>query len=98
MQTALLLIALGFGFKIFAEASSNAKKSVRQLGRAVGGIIMIVSLLGTLCTVYYTIQCAKGGFAYSHPMMGGKMWGMGGKMCPITGKPLADMTAQSKNN
>ncbi|MBI4372130.1 MAG: hypothetical protein HY585_00185 [Candidatus Omnitrophica bacterium] len=87
MQTALLLIALGFGFKIFAEASANAKRSVRQLGRIVGGFIMIFSLLGALCTVYYSVQCAKGGYSYS-PMMG-KMWGMGGKMCPITGKPLA---------
>ena len=92
MRTALLLIALGFGFKIFAEASSNAKKSVRRLGRVVGSIIMITSFLGTLCAITYTIK-HEGGLCPT-----GKHWGMSGKMCPLTGKPLADMTAQSKGN
>ena len=48
MRTALLLIALGFGFKIFAEASTNAKKSVKQVGRFVGIVIMLVSFLATI--------------------------------------------------
>lgn len=88
MQIGLLLIALGFGFKIFAEASTHAKKSVKQLGRVIGVGIMIVSFLGTVCAVTCAIQYGKG-FC---PM--GKNWGMGGKMCPITGKPLADMSVQ----
>ena len=96
MQTALLLIALGFGFKIFAEASANAKKSVKQLGRLVGIVIMVVSFVGTLCTVWYTISCGK-----MYGPMGGKYW-MGGhgmkKWCPITGSSSgSDIAADVKN-
>jgi len=57
MQSALLLIALGFGFKIFAEASEKQKKSIKQLGRLVGIIIMVISLCGVLCSVF---TCMKG--------------------------------------
>ena len=86
MQAALLLIALGFGFKIFADATANNKKSVRQLGRVVGAVIMLVSFFGTICTIWCTIQCAKmGGYC---PMGGKALWGKSAKMCPITGQPL----------
>ena len=91
MHSGLLLIALGFGFKIFAEASSNNKKRLRQLGQLIGVFIMVTSFLGTLCTVSYAIQSGK-----LCPM--GKGWGYGGKMCPIMGKSMSDMTAQSKSN
>ncbi len=82
MQSALLLIALGFGFKIFAEASSNNKKNVKRLGQLVGIIIMVTSFLGTLCMVSSAIQCGK------MPSYMGKGWMGGGRMCPITGAPL----------
>lgn len=82
MQSALLLIALGFGYKIFAEASANNKKRVKQLGQLVGSVIMIISFLGTLCAVSYAIQYRK----MNCPI--GKGWMGGGKMCPITGMPL----------
>ena len=39
MQLAFLLIALGFGFKVFAEATSNPKKRIKQIGQFVGGFI-----------------------------------------------------------
>lgn len=58
MQSALLLIALGFGFKIFAEASEKQKKSIKQLGRLVGIIIMVISLCGVLCSIF---TCMKSG-------------------------------------
>ena len=79
MQSALLLIALGFGFKIFAEASTNAKKHVKRLGQIVGIVIMVVSFLGTVCAVSYAIQYGK-----MNCSMGKSGW-LGGKMCPITG-------------
>ena len=82
MQSALLLIALGFGYKIFAEASSNGKKRVKQLGQLVGSVIMIVSFLGTLCAVSNAVQYGK---AYCPT---GKNWLGSGKMCPFTGAPL----------
>jgi len=93
MQTALLLIALGFGFKIFAEASANNKKSVKQLGRLIGIIIMVISLFGTICTVWCAAKCGLTGYGSYFCPLGGKGgkagYRMAGKrMCPITGQPI----------
>lgn len=92
MDTALLLIALGFGFKIFAEASSNNKKQLKQLGRAVGVVIMIVSAAGAACTTYTTATCAYSCQIGKCDMHGGKFghkFGkgfMGKTDCPFAGK------------
>ena len=56
MHTALLLIALGFGYKIYAEASVDKKKSLKRLGRIVGVSIMVIALLGTGCKAYHRIS------------------------------------------
>ena len=69
MKVALLLIAMGFGFKIFAEASTNAKKSIKNLGRLVGAFIMIVALVGTVCKIGWIIKCSN--------------YGKSGSFCPI---------------
>ncbi|MBI1977675.1 MAG: hypothetical protein HYS55_02870 [Candidatus Omnitrophica bacterium] len=83
MNAGLLLIALALGYKIFADASTSAKKSLKRLGRIVGVYIMVVSFVGTVCVLNCVIQYGK-----SCPLPG-KMWGQGGmKMCPITGMPL----------
>lgn len=86
MQTGLLLIALALGYKIFSEASGNAKKSLKQLGRIIGIYIMIASFLGSLCV----ITCRMGGRE--------KHWtGWSGmKMCPITGSMSADKAELAK--
>jgi len=60
MQTALLLIALGFGFKVFADASKNPKKTIRAIGRLVGIIMMILGLTGAICTTWAAIQYGSG--------------------------------------
>ena len=73
MHSGLLLIALGFGYKIFAEASVNPKKSMKKLGRLVGIVIMAVSFLGTLCAVSCAVRYGKMG-----------RYGFGKKMCPAT--------------
>lgn len=78
MQLALLLIALGFGFKIYAEANTNPKKLVKQIGRFVGISMMLISFATSLTIVSYMVK-------YGCPM--GKDGGWG-KMCPFTGKPL----------
>ena len=92
MQTAFLLIALGFGFKIFSEAFSAHSKIVRKLGQAVGAIMMIVSLVGAFCTVWYAVTCGPYGSPFC-PLGGKQMhqgfdprMGMAGsakKMCPL---------------
>ena len=80
MKTALFLIALGFGFKVFAEATANPKKSLKKLGRAVGATIMIMSAFGALYSLtmfakYGRMNCfgLKGGmrcpFGMSAPIL-----------------------------
>ena len=78
MKIGLLLLALGFGYKIFNEASGNAKKSIRQLGRIIGIYIMIVSFIGSLCALQWVIAANKA----NCPLTGG--W-KGMKMCPFGG-------------
>ena len=56
MQTAFLLITLGFGYKIFSEASRKSEKSVGQLGKLVGIVMMIVSFGGVLCSTWTAIK------------------------------------------
>ena len=81
MHSGLLLIAMGFGFKIFAEATANGKKTVRQIGRLVGIFMMVVSFFGTLCSVLYVAKYGKADYGF--------MGKWGGKMCPLTGQPLS---------
>ena len=79
MQLALLLIALGFGYKIFVEATSNPKKRVKQIGQLVGGFIMLIALASSLALVAYMAK-------YGCPM------GKDGRMCPFGMKaPMSEM-------
>lgn len=81
MKTALLLIALGWGFKIYADASSMGKKSVKRLGRMVGIVIMVISFLGALCTTIGAMKYGYGDGYYYHGM--GGHWDKSN--CPFTG-------------
>jgi len=56
MKTALLLIALGFGFKIFVEAYSSRRKTIKHIGLIVATIMMLFSFLGALCTISHKIK------------------------------------------
>lgn len=80
MHSGLLLIAMGFGFKVFAEATANSKKTVRQVGSLVGIFMMLVSFLGTICSVLCVAKYGKSNYGF--------MGKWGGKMCPLTGEPL----------
>ncbi|MBI4430904.1 MAG: hypothetical protein HY587_04230 [Candidatus Omnitrophica bacterium] len=97
MEIAVLLIALGFGYKIFAEASSNNKKQLKQLGRMVGVIIMVAALLGAVCMTICMAQCVYMSQCGICPLHGSKFGpGMSKKfgfkgMCPFStpGTPTA---------
>ena len=55
MKIALLLIALGLGFKIFTDANKE-QASVKSIGRIIGIVMMLVSAFtGTLMAA----RCAK---------------------------------------
>ena len=51
MKLGLLLISLGFGYKVYADASKE-KGRLRSLGQWVGTIMMAVSLMTTALLVY----------------------------------------------
>jgi Na+/proline symporter len=82
MKIGLLLIALGFGYKIYAEANSAAKKKLKALGRAVGIFMMVVSVVFVLCGIYY-----KANYGFS----GGCSAVKTGKICPFSGKVIPEV-------
>ena len=51
MKLGLLLIAMGFGYKVYAEASRE-KGTLRQLGQWVGALMMAVSFATTSLFIY----------------------------------------------
>ena len=61
MQSGLLLIALGFGYTIFAQASVKTKKSLQQLSRIIGIAMMVVSACGIVCSTWSCISRAQNG-------------------------------------
>ncbi len=79
MKIALFLLTLGFGYKIYAEASSIGKKKMKALGRTIGIFMMIVSLIGTVCGIYFKASHGMGYCPYS---------GKSGWQCPYAKKSL----------
>lgn len=51
MKLGLLLIAMGFGYKVYAEASRE-KGGLRSIGQWVGAIMMAVSLVASATMIY----------------------------------------------
>ena len=51
MKLGLLLIAMGLGYKVYADASKE-KGRLRQLGQWVGALMMAVSFATTALAVY----------------------------------------------
>ncbi|MDP3921422.1 MAG: hypothetical protein Q8R76_11525 [Candidatus Omnitrophota bacterium] len=85
MATGILLIALGFGFKIYVEASKTTKKNTRRLGRIISIFMIALAAAGALCHTAVAIKygvsacCAKHGY--------GK--GLFGKKCSFSGKQFS---------
>ena len=51
MKLGLLLIALGFGYKVYADATKE-KGTLRSIGQWVGMIMMATSLVSTAYLIY----------------------------------------------
>lgn len=51
MKLGLLLIALGYGYRVYADAAKE-KGTLRSLGQWVGAIIMATSLVASAYSVY----------------------------------------------
>lgn len=76
MSCAIGLIALGVGYIVFLNASKE-KGSVRLVGRIIGAVIIVASILAGICAV----KCKMGGC-----LMSGKA-----SMCPVSGKMPGSM-------
>ena len=78
MTTAVALIALSLGYKVFADAQKE-KAGLKRLGEIVGAVVMIVAFI---CVLHGAAKC-RGSFGCS--MMsktataGCPMMGMGSK-------------------
>ncbi len=89
MKLALFLLTLGFGYKIYADASVNSKKRIKQLGQVVGAGMMILSILGSLMAV----GCFMGGMKYC-PITGKRL--NGAKFfCPLSSQGSLLETSQT---
>ena len=51
MKLGLLLIALGFGYKVYADASRE-KGNLRSIGQWVGAVMMATSLVASALAVH----------------------------------------------
>ncbi len=69
MNAAWLLIASAVGYWVITLAE-HQKGSTKSLGKWLGAIIVVVSLVGAACTIY----CVASGKTGSCPLMMGK-WG-----------------------
>lgn len=48
MSIAVCLIALSLGYLVFYQASQS-KESLKVLGQAIGSIVMVLSILSSVC-------------------------------------------------
>ena len=88
MELALLLIALGFGYKVFIDGSAQTKKELKQIGRLVGLLMMILGAAGASAEIKNMFQCDS-------PCFMGKFKGFGSKvMCSFSG-PRAEKIPQN---
>jgi len=92
MKIALLLIALGVGYKIYEDGSKNAKKSLKRLGRIIGVFIMVIAFAGTVCQTVMTVKYGMHRMGYGgsyHKWKCSQCDGYHGKkFCPLAGKSL----------
>ena len=73
-----LLVTSAVGYWVLTLAAKE-KEGTKKLGHLVGLIIIVVSLLGVACKVYYQISACSGKYG---------MMGRGGMSCPFTGKQM----------
>lgn len=69
-----LMISAAVGYWVLTQAERE-KNRVRKLGQYLGFVIILISVFGVACKVYYGVKACQ--------MMGG------GMMCPFTGKSAA---------
>lgn len=68
MKLGLLLIALGVGYRVYADASRE-KGNLRSLGQWVGALIMATSLAASAFTIYTCSSYYRSGKGFGCPFM-----------------------------
>lgn len=82
MRIALFLLVLGFGYRIFIDASRQKIKGFQSLGQSVGVFMMVVSLFGCLYFIASGLKylCVQKG---NCPVMSKGKWMQN---CPFSGR------------
>ena len=91
MHTAIGLIALALGYKVFVEAGKE-KEGLKILGQVIGVFVMVLAFAATLCGA---MKCISGDGC---PLTGKHLCSMGdreesaegSKMCPVAHKPASE--------
>ena len=73
--TGVLLLAAVGGYWVLERAASH-KGTLKRVGQLLGTVLIIVSLIGVICTVWYAATCqtgsmGKGGFCPYTPKASG---------------------------
>ncbi len=69
---ALLLLALASGFLVLVKAKKQDEPVVKSIGVFLGYAIMVLSIVGILCTTYYSFRYWEDGY-YKRPL-GARGW------------------------
>ncbi|MBI3312525.1 MAG: hypothetical protein HYZ88_03260 [Candidatus Omnitrophica bacterium] len=78
-----LLVTAAVGYWVLTHAEKEKQGGVRKLGQYLGLLIIIVSVFGAACKIYYQIN--------GYPP--GRMGMMGKMACPMTGKAMGGAAA-----
>ena len=82
-----LLISAAAGYWVLTHASGE-KGRVKKLGQLLGLAIIVVSVVGAGCKLYYQ---------FTGQSLSGKAWCPSGKVCPFSGKTSAPPGMPSGN-
>ena len=80
-SAAPLLIAAAAGYWVMTQAE-HEKGGVRKLGQYLGLAIVVASIIGSACKIYYAATCANPSWCPT-PMMKGSACPMSKPMPPV---------------
>ncbi len=103
IKVPLLLLGLASGYGVLVVANKQ-ERPLDNLGRFVGGLVLLLSLLGLVMSAIYGIQCMRAGGC---PVMGsqrcvfsgqGGLLGSSANPAPSTDNAVAAPAAASPTN
>lgn len=58
--TGLLLLSAAAGYWVLERSASHNKGNLKRVGQVVGWFMILASILGVVCKVYYLSTCPPG--------------------------------------